>query len=583
MHRQGSGLHHQLLGLLVGVGLLVLASGPAYSQAIGTNEVPDLPVSTGGAGQVDPFTGVMTYRLPFKVLPGRHGLQPDLALVYRSSNPNDPAGHGWTLELGMIARNIRLSADNNTFWTNDLYTVRLGGVTQDLVRINPGSTPAEYRAVIEGPFTRFRRLTGADGVDYWEATDRLGRLARFGTSSNSRVPGANLSLVYQWMLDYSQDSQGNYLTATYTGADPNPSGSHYKAFLTQITYTGHKTGSTTDANPTRTITVYNSTNADSYSVHFPAPTCCATIDVTTGGFAYTTIAIKDGTTLVRAYKLTQSNTPNVTPMLLTQVQEFPADATVATDGTITQGLTSPLPPVTFTYTTAADPGGANLLKTVANGLGGLTTVTYQTLSLTSPSDAYTATVTQSLAADDGRGNVGTTSYAYTGGFYKASAREFRGFSHTTITGPGTAPTQRVTDLWFLQGNGLGPTGTGDDPTVATSVMRGKPYEIKVRDTTTPTPTVFSDTTMTYQGPITISSSASSFNPQQEVDVSFPRTSRTTKRVSTYDTYGNVTREETSRARISTGISRLRPMIGPSCARSRQRTRPPGSSGCPRPR
>src|SRR5579883_2086779 len=90
-HRRAGGALIQTL-----VGVLLLGWGaPSVAQQVGTGETPDLPVSAPAAAAPDPFTGAMQYRLPLKMVPGRHGMQPDLALVYRSYNPDDPAGHGW--------------------------------------------------------------------------------------------------------------------------------------------------------------------------------------------------------------------------------------------------------------------------------------------------------------------------------------------------------------------------------------------------------------------------------------------------------------------------------------------------------
>ncbi|GJL63102.1 MAG: hypothetical protein NPIRA04_17560 [Nitrospirales bacterium] len=67
-------------------------SHTAYSQE--TDK--DMPVgAVGGAVHADPFTGTATTSIPIEVPPGRQGVQPDLALVYGSSNGNGWLGMGW--------------------------------------------------------------------------------------------------------------------------------------------------------------------------------------------------------------------------------------------------------------------------------------------------------------------------------------------------------------------------------------------------------------------------------------------------------------------------------------------------------
>jgi len=52
----------------------------------------------------DKFSGVFSYAISVKVPPGRCGLQPDLTMLYRSTNSHSWLGEGWDLNPGRIER-----------------------------------------------------------------------------------------------------------------------------------------------------------------------------------------------------------------------------------------------------------------------------------------------------------------------------------------------------------------------------------------------------------------------------------------------------------------------------------------------
>ena len=94
----------------------------------------------------------------------------------------------------------------------------------------------------------------------------------------------------------------------------------------------------------------------------------------------------------------------------------------------------------------------DLITTITNGIGGTSTITY------TPSSAYNNTLlpfvlqtVSSISANDGKGNILTTTYAYEGGLYDYPERDFRGFRK--VTSYQTADSQHYeskTETWFLQ-------------------------------------------------------------------------------------------------------------------------------------
>ena len=140
---------------------------------------PNAAGSAGApAGQIlesfhsDLATGRAIFGIPVAVPPGRRGLQPSLGLSYSSSARNGPLGVGWILELGGIERSTRWGAPK--FDSSDIFVLRYGGVTADLVEISPG----EYRLKDEQLFakivynTTVWTLTTKDGMT-WDERQRL--------------------------------------------------------------------------------------------------------------------------------------------------------------------------------------------------------------------------------------------------------------------------------------------------------------------------------------------------------------------------------------------------------------------------
>ncbi len=138
-------------------------------------------------------------------------------------------------------------------------------------------------------------------------------------------------------------------------------------------------------------------------------------------------------------------------------------------------------------TTATSPVGApidDILVSISNGIGGTTTLAYL------PSSSYDNCIdidgknvclpfivqtVSSISVNDGNGNISTTNYTFSGGYYDAEDREFRGFDYVMATDPaGTS-----TETWFLQ----------DD------IFKGLPYK---QVTTDSLDNIYTWTENTYQ-------------------------------------------------------------------------------------
>jgi len=316
--------------LLLSVPLVILTSllfTPTFTSANETDQ--EMPVSAvGGTVHADLFTGTATTSIPIAVPPGRGGVHPTLALVYNSANGNGWVGLGWKLEKSVIERQTKFGLN----YAGDAYVFRLAGINVDLVNVGTN----QYRAKIEGGFTRVQKLTASDGKPYFLATDKTGQKFYFGRTAATRVAHpSDANKIFRWCLERVENPDGNYMTISYTGDQG-------QGYLSRIDYTGH--GST---RPTNSVLFHLETRPDAvpmYTSHFLIKTAKR----------LKTIEVRANNRLVRAYKLTHTSSAGTSRSLLRSVTQYGKDATVRS-GSITGG--SNLPPVTMHYGGETSGGG----------------------------------------------------------------------------------------------------------------------------------------------------------------------------------------------------------------------------------
>ena len=315
-------MNRRYLLLLIHCAAIVLSL--SWSGTAPANEMDEDRPLTGIASSVQPdlFTGALTTSIPIEVPPGRSGIQPSLNLAYWSGSGNGWVGQGWKLELGAVERQTRFGLN----YSGDDYSFRLNGAASDLVAIGSG----EYRAKIEGGFTRLRKLTAADGKPYWEATDKKGTRYLFGQTAASRMadPG-DAGKIFKWCLDRVEDTNGNFMTVTYT-SDQN------QGYLSQIDYAGN--GST---QPTNQIKFYLEDRSDA------APMYTTNYQVLTAKRLKTIEVLANGNRM-RAYKLSYVGDSNGEPSKLRYVTQYGKDAGLDSTGSVVSRTY--LPAISFDYT-----------------------------------------------------------------------------------------------------------------------------------------------------------------------------------------------------------------------------------------
>ena len=292
----------------------------------------DTPALTGqnNVGELDGEGGVSggsaTYQIPIKVVPGRAGMQPNVALNYSSSGGNGIAGMGWGLSTGgNISRcGKTLAQDGVTDKVHfDKSKDRLCLNGQKLVSVSGvyGNSGAQYRTEVDA-FVKVVQTGDMDGSSTWfTVTRKNGTKDFFGQNSNSRHSPAGVSKTAVWMQNRSQDVSGNKLVYWYT--------SHGKGEYTLATI--RYTGKGSDAGDRRVTFQYENRPDVSHGYQ-------------SGGLRAMTKRLKSITTLyqstqVRKYKLTYKVSDTSDNSLLTGATECGFD----------NGVERCFPPTTFDW------------------------------------------------------------------------------------------------------------------------------------------------------------------------------------------------------------------------------------------
>jgi RHS repeat-associated protein len=258
------------------------------------------------------FTGAASYSVPIVVPPGRNGLAPKIALTYNSQRGNSWVGVGWDIDLGAIRRSTKREVD---YSKND-FVFSSAGQSYDLVGRTNVWGANYYGAKAEEDFSKYYLSNNS-----WVVTAKDGTKYYYGSTDASRQFSGNN--IFQWYLDKIEDTNGNYISITYTTYPTTDPGQLYPL---EIKYTGHISG----LQPTNSIKFILEDRTDkilSYVPHFK----------TLMTKRLQAVEIYAGTAFVRRYVLAHSSSPTTHRTLVQSVTEIGSDNS------------SSLPPITFTY------------------------------------------------------------------------------------------------------------------------------------------------------------------------------------------------------------------------------------------
>jgi RHS repeat-associated protein len=194
----------------------------------------------------------------------------------------------------------------------------------------------------------------------------------------------------------------------------------------------------------------------------------------------------------------------------------------------------------------------DLLRSVSTGLGGATTITYDTSSNDGGNRVpFAMQRVKTLSACDSW-NSGTstctttpsiTTYSYVGGFYHIGARDVRGVNYTKVTSQAAANgDQTISETWFHQGSRVDAVGETEAELLAdaTAFTKGLPYKSRVTDQTGK---AYSESTTTYLADG--DGLAPYFTPQaitttKHFNSAGVEVKQTQTEAVSYDVYGNLT-------------------------------------------
>ncbi len=346
----GKKIYLLVLGFIAVI-FFVTNSSAETSSKPGTSAKPGSEGAVSGSGTITPdlFTGTMSYSIPIEVPAGRHGMQPNLALTYSSSNGNGWVGAGWDLDVGAIERSARKGID----YYGDDFILRIAGSAIDIVNVKTDIGYNEYRAKIENGFLRIKQFASGTTNSYWEVTDKSGTKYFYGQTAASRQDDpADSTKIFKWCLDRVEDTNGNYMLLSY---DKNVNGGPYEGqiYLKEIRYT-FPLGAGITENYIKFYLGGRTDAPDMYSTNFRVKTA----------YRLKTIEVRANNNPVRAYKLVYDTDPNgggsqysatTGRSLLTSVQQFGKDATVDSAGNITnESSATKLPSIELTASTGAN-------------------------------------------------------------------------------------------------------------------------------------------------------------------------------------------------------------------------------------
>ncbi|MFZ3138668.1 MAG: FG-GAP-like repeat-containing protein, partial [Thermodesulfovibrionales bacterium] len=259
-------------------------------------------------------------------------MAPNLALTYNSSGGNGILGVGWNLELGSIQRSTKRGVNYNPNETDSDADYIISGSSGELVRrgdldTNCLSSETAYGNKIEGAFSRYCKTSS----NSWIVTTKDGTKYYYGKDPYTQYEAKqdNTYGTFKWCLVRAQDTNGNYMTVTYTKA-------YGEIYLDEIKYTGNE------------MPYLAPTNSVKFSLYEPrtdAPDMYITNSKVTTVNRLKQIDVYANGSLVRKYVLEYDTDLNVPVYqyshatgrsLLTKVTQY------GTDG-------SALPPVTLTY------------------------------------------------------------------------------------------------------------------------------------------------------------------------------------------------------------------------------------------
>jgi hypothetical protein len=285
----------------------------------------------GGGSAAADVTPVGGFATQLKVeVPEFHGIEPGIAFTYDSSQGNGLMGVGWRLEAGSYISRTGTHGGAPRFDGNDVF--RIDG--EELVACGSSCPSGGTHETRVRDFTRI----SFDGNRWVQLRPDGVRL------EYDQLPLANAKGPYRWALSAVIDTHGNRVSYSHDcdGTD---------CYLRSIAYADGPERCTWHFDPLPTRVCLPGPEGARIRFYYkdrPDPVSYGTgIDLAVTTKRLETVEVRMAGELARAYALRYEESGSTGSSLLKSVQTFPSDATVSSDGTVSAGATTPLPPTVF--------------------------------------------------------------------------------------------------------------------------------------------------------------------------------------------------------------------------------------------
>lgn len=280
-----------------------------------------------------PYNGAFTRSLPVEV-PPFFEITPKIKLNYNSGDNRQHArdgfsilGVGWTMSGGGSIERRSARGGLPRFDATDAFELDGNTLMDCVVEGGARQTPSCLAGGTHtGRYETYERIKRDTTLNSWEITARDGTVSTYKALASFAPSGtedARLRNDYRWLLQSVTDTDGNTVTYSYDcAALPT-------CYVSTISY------------GTSSIQFYWETRTDTF-------TYATGISLANATKRLKTIAVKAGTSLIRAYAVGYTYSLDTKRSLLSSFKQHGSDATVAAGtGAITGGTS--LPTDTFTY------------------------------------------------------------------------------------------------------------------------------------------------------------------------------------------------------------------------------------------
>jgi hypothetical protein len=277
-----------------------------------------------------PYNGAFTRSVPIEV-PSFFGITPKLTLAYDSGESKlqaidgfSPLGVGWNLTGGSAVSRVSQFSGTPDFTTSDQFV--LDGNKLMPCASYPTTPSCSAGGTHTSRYENYQRIVQNTSANTWTVTSRDGVISTYRPVSYWNTGGtqdARLRDSYRWLLSSVADADGNTITYSYDCTELPT------CYVTQLSY------------GTSTIALSWETRPDTFT-YATGISLSPVVDK-----RLKTIAVNDNGSLIRAYALSYTVSPDTQHSLLSSIQQYGSDATI-TSGAVTAGTS--LPADTFTYT-----------------------------------------------------------------------------------------------------------------------------------------------------------------------------------------------------------------------------------------